>query len=72
MNVDTDTQYAFTRPIANHMLTNYEGVMMIDGEIGNKKQYDPRAYLKQAEEAMAARIARSCDDLLSTGKSIEG
>ncbi len=72
MNVDTDTQYAFTRPIADHMLKNYDGVMMIDGEIGNKKIYDPRSYLKKAEENMAARIARACEDLLSTGKTIYG
>ena len=72
MNVDTDTQYAFTRPIASHMLQNYDGVLKIDGEIGNKKAYDPRAYLKAAEEGMAARIGVACDDLLSTGKSIAG
>jgi fructose-bisphosphate aldolase class II len=72
MNVDTDTQYAFTRPIADHMLKNYDGVMMIDGEIGNKKLYDPRGYLKKAEEAMAARIARACEDLLANGKTIFG
>lgn len=70
MNIDTDTQYAFTRPIADHMFNNYDGVLMVDGEIGNKKAYDPRSYLKKAEEAMAARISRACDDLCSTGKSI--
>jgi len=72
MNVDTDAQYSFTRPIADHMLANYEGVLKVDGEIGNKKVYDPRSYLKKAEEAMAARVAQSCDDLLCTGKSIAG
>lgn len=72
MNVDTDTQYAFTRPIADHMLKNYDGVMMIDGEVGNKKAYDPRSYLKKGEENMAKRVARACDDLLSTGKSLCG
>jgi len=72
MNVDTDTQYAFTRPIADHMFKNYDGVIKVDGEIGNKKAYDPRAYLKAAEEGMAARIAEACDDLLATGKTISG
>lgn len=72
MNVDTDTQYAFTRPIADHMLKNYDGVLKIDGEIGNKKAYDPRAYLKAAEQGMADRVMVACDDLLSTGKSIFG
>ena len=72
MNIDTDTQYTFTRPIADHMLKNYDGVMMIDGEIGNKKAYDPRGYLKKGEEAMANRVARGCEDLRSVGKSILG
>jgi fructose-bisphosphate aldolase class II len=72
MNIDTDTQYAFTRPIAEHMFKNYDGVLKIDGEIGNKKQYDPRAYLKLAETSMAARMGAACDDLLSTGKTLFG
>ncbi len=72
MNIDTDTQYAFTRPIADHMLKNYDGIMMIDGEIGNKKMYDPRGYLKKAEESMAIRVGKGCEDLLSSGKSIFG
>lgn len=70
MNIDTDTQYAFTRPIADHMFKNYDGVLMVDGDIGNKKAYDPRGYLKMAEESMAKRIQRGCEDLLSAGKSI--
>ena len=72
MNVDTDTQYAFTRPIAAHMMGNYDGVLKIDGEIGDKKTYDPRSYLKKAEENMAARVCVACDDLLSSGKSLFG
>jgi len=72
MNIDTDTQYAFTRPIADHMLKNYDGVIMVDHEHGNKKVYDPRSYLKKAEEGMAARLATACNDLLSTGKTICG
>ena len=72
MNVDTDTQYAFTRPIVDHMMTNYEGVLKIDGEIGTKKSYDPRSYLKKAEEGMSARVRVACNDLLSTGKTLFG
>ncbi len=72
MNVDTDAQYAFTRPIVEHMFTNYDGVLKVDGEIGNKKAYDPRSYLKKGEESMAARIGVACDDLLASGKSICG
>lgn len=70
MNVDTDTQYAFTRPVVDHMFRNYEGVLKVDGEVGNKKQYDPRSYLKAGEAGMAARIGEACDDLRSTGKSL--
>lgn len=72
MNIDTDTQYAFTRPIVDHMMSGYEGVLKIDGEIGNKKQYDPRSYLKKAEDSMARRVSQGCSDLLSTGKSLFG
>ena len=70
MNVDTDTQYAFTRPIAGHMFANYDGVLKIDGEVGNKKAYDPRSYLKAAEGGMAARVVTACEDLLSAGTSV--
>jgi fructose-bisphosphate aldolase class II len=69
MNVDTDTQYAFTRPIVSHMFSNYDGVLKIDGEVGNKKAYDPRSYLKAAETGMAARVVEACEDLLSAGTS---
>ena len=69
MNVDTDTQYAFTRPIAGHMFSNYDGVLKVDGEVGNKKAYDPRSYLKAAETGMAARVVEACEDLLSAGQS---
>jgi len=70
MNIDTDTQYAFTRAIADHLFSNYAGVLKVDGEVGNKKKYDPRVYLKLAEAAMAARVSETCDDLNSTGKSL--
>ena len=67
MNVDTDTQYAFTRPIADWMFKNYDGVLKVDGEVGNKKQYDPRAYGKAAEAGMADRVKQACEDLRSVG-----
>jgi fructose-bisphosphate aldolase, class II len=70
MNVDTDTQYAFTRPAAAHMFTNYDGVLKVDGEVGNKKAYDPRAWGKLAEAGMAARVVTACEDLRSTGTSL--
>ena len=70
MNVDTDTQYAFTRPIADHMFRNYAGVLKVDGEVGNKKLYDPRSYLKLAEQSMAERVTRACQDLRSAGRTL--
>ncbi|MEV5648303.1 class II fructose-bisphosphate aldolase [Nocardia sp. NPDC052254] len=70
MNVDTDTQYAFTRPVAGHMFANYDGVLKIDGEVGNKKVYDPRSYLKKAEASMTERVVEACNDLRSAGKSV--
>ena len=70
MNVDTDTQYAFTRPVAGWMMKNYDGVLKIDGEVGNKKQYDPRAWGKEAEAAMAARVVEACQDLRSAGTHV--
>ncbi len=70
MNVDTDTQYAFTRPIAGHMLANYDGVLKVDGEVGNKKAYDPRAWGKTGEAGMAARVVEACANLSSTGNKI--
>ncbi|ATE57734.1 MULTISPECIES: class II fructose-bisphosphate aldolase [Actinosynnema] len=72
MNIDTDTQYAFTRPIVGHMFGNYDGVLKVDGEVGNKKAYDPRSYLKAAEQGMAARIAQACEHLKSSGRMIAG
>ena len=67
MNIDTDTQYAFTRPVVGHMFSNYDGVLKVDGEVGNKKAYDPRAWGKLAEGGMAARIAEAAHQLGSAG-----
>src|SRR6516225_1562634 len=67
MNIDTDTQYAFTRPVAAHMFTNYDGVLKVDGDVGDKKDYDPRSYGKAGEAGMAARVRNACEDLMSTG-----
>jgi fructose-bisphosphate aldolase class II len=74
MNVDTDTQYAFTRPVAGHMFANYDGVLKVDGDVGSKKAYDPRSWGKAARPGMTARVTHrppfprpACEDLLSTG-----
>jgi fructose-bisphosphate aldolase class II len=70
MNVDTDTQYAFTRPVADHMFRNYDGVLKVDGEVGSKKVYDPRSWGKAGEAGMAARVVEACENLSSQGNSV--
>ena len=70
MNVDTDAQYAFTRPVAGHMFSNYDGVLKVDGDVGNKKAYDPRSWGKLAEAGMSARVTKACADLLSAGTKL--
>ncbi len=72
MNIDTDTQYAFTRPLVTHICENIEGVLKIEGEVGNKKAYDPRSYLKKAEANMAKRLQEASSDLRSEGHTIFG
>ncbi|MEU6088396.1 class II fructose-bisphosphate aldolase [Streptomyces sp. NPDC047085] len=71
MNIDTDTQYAFTRPVAGHMFQNYDGVLKVDGEVGNKKAYDPRTWGKLAEASMAARVVEATNNLRSAGNKIK-
>ncbi|MFB9376896.1 class II fructose-bisphosphate aldolase [Kineococcus gynurae] len=71
MNIDTDTQYAFTRPVVAHMFGNYDGVLKVDGEVGNKKAYDPRAWGKSAEAGMAARVVEAAQQLRSAGTAIK-
>jgi fructose-bisphosphate aldolase class II len=70
MNVDTDTQYAFTRPVAAHMFAHYDGVLKVDGEVGNKKAYDPRAWGKAGEAGMAERVVEACQNLRAAGRSL--
>ncbi len=70
MNVDTDMQYAFSRPVAGHMFSNYDGVLKVDGDVGRKKDYDPRSWGKAAEAGMSARVVEACEDLLSAGTKL--
>lgn len=70
MNVDTDNQYAYTRPIVDHVMTNYDGVLKLDGDVGNKKVYDPRSYLRKAEKGMTARVVMACEQLKSAGRTL--
>ena len=72
MNIDTDTQYAFSRAVAGHMFSNYDSVLKIDGEVGNKKMYDPRSWGREAESAMAARVVEACrQPTASAGKALK-
>ncbi|QKW07459.1 class II fructose-bisphosphate aldolase [Streptomyces sp. NA04227] len=71
MNIDTDTQYAFTRPVVDHMFSNYDGVLKVDGEVGNKKVYDPRSWGKSAEAGMAKRVLEACGHLRSAGTRLK-
>lgn len=70
MNIDTDNQYAYTRPIVDHVMTNYDGVLKVDGEVGNKKVYDPRSYMRKAEQGMTARVVTACEQLRSAGRTL--
>jgi fructose-bisphosphate aldolase class II len=70
MNIDTDTQYGFTRPITDHMLKHYDGVLRVDGEVGDKKAYDPRSYMKLAEASMAERVKQSVEELRGVGTTL--
>ena len=70
MNIDTDTQYDFTRPVVDHMLKHYDGVLKVDGEVGEKKAYDPRTWGRAAEAGMSARVTRACEDLRSAGTTL--
>jgi fructose-bisphosphate aldolase class II len=72
MNIDTDTQYAFSKPITMHVCKHIDGMLKVDGEVGNKKDYDPRTYLKLGEMGVAERLKVACDDLLSTGHTLFG
>jgi fructose-bisphosphate aldolase class II len=70
MNVDTDTQYAFTRPLVDHFFKNYDGVLKVEGEVGNKKMYDPRTYLKKSETSMKERVKLAVSDLRGEGTTL--
>ncbi len=71
MNIDTDTQYAFTRAIAGHMMVNYDKVLKVDGEVGDKGEYDPRSWGREAEDSMAQRVVEACVQLGSAGKALK-
>jgi fructose-bisphosphate aldolase class II len=73
MNIDTDTQWAFTKPIKKYM---DEKSAYLQGQLGNpegpdapnKKYIDPRAWLHNGEKSMTARLVDAFKDLNSFGK----
>jgi fructose-bisphosphate aldolase class II len=70
VNVDTDNQYAFTRAVAGHVLDHWEGVLRVDGGIADKRSFDPRAWGRAGEAAMAERVRQACEQLGSAGRSL--
>lgn len=70
VNMDSDTQYAFSRPIAEHMLKNFDAVLKVDGGIGEKRGYDPRVWLVKGEQGICDRVQQACADFMCAGKSL--
>jgi fructose-bisphosphate aldolase class II len=70
VNLDTDAQYAFTRAVAGHVLDHWDGVLRVDDGLGDKRAYDPRAWGREAEAAMAARVAAAAEQLGAAGRSL--
>jgi fructose-bisphosphate aldolase, class II len=56
--------------VADHMLVNYAGVLKVDGEVGDKDLYDPRAWGQKGEEAIGTHVTSACELLGSEGKSL--
>jgi fructose-bisphosphate aldolase class II len=73
MNIDTDTQFAFSAPVGKFVEANSKAFKyQIDPDDGTpyKKQYDPRKWLRAAEEGMIARLDEAFADLRSAGRSL--
>ncbi len=70
INLDTDAQYAFTRAVADHMFSNYDGVLRVDDGLGRKSAFDPRVWAGKGEAALAARITQAAELFGCAGKSL--
>jgi fructose-bisphosphate aldolase class II len=70
VNLDTDAQYSFTRAIADHVFTNYDGVLRVDGDVGRKSAYDPRTWGRAAEASLARRVVEACELFGAAGRSL--
>ncbi len=72
MNIDTDTQWAYWEGVLHYYKAKEA---YLQGQLGNpegpdapnKKQYDPRAWLREAEKSMAKRLALAFEDLNGVG-----
>lgn len=71
MNVDTDCQYAFTKPIAEHMKENYDAILGLNGLDPDKGKFDPRKYVQKGVDSMASHVASVCEKLGSAGKTLK-
>lgn len=73
MNIDTDTQFAFSEPVGKFVEANAKAFKyQIDPVDGTpfKKLYDPRKWMRLAEEGMIKRLDEAFADLRSAGKSL--
>jgi fructose-bisphosphate aldolase class II len=75
MNIDTDTQWAFTHPIKSFM--DQKGAYLLS-EVGNpegperpnKKYFDPRGWLHLGEQGITTRLLTAYDDLGSRDRFV--
>ena len=73
MNIDTDTQFAYSSPVAAYMKTHAKAFEhQVDPETGEpyKKYYDPRKWAREGQKGMVARLQEAMNDLGSTGRSL--
>lgn len=73
MNIDTDTQFAYSRPVGEYVEANaraFKYQVDPDTDQPYKKQYDPRVWVREAELSMASRLEEAFKDLGATGRSV--
>ncbi|MCF6244052.1 MAG: class II fructose-bisphosphate aldolase [Sulfurovum sp.] len=74
MNIDTDTQWAYWDGVRNYESKHHD---YLQGQIGNpegddkpnKSYYDPRKWVRAAEESMVTRLEKAFDDLNCVGRN---
>lgn len=73
MNIDTDTQFAFAEAVGAYVNENqnaFKWQVHPDDGTPYKKQYDPRVWLRAAEQSMVSRLDEAFVDLGSKGRSV--